>query len=183
MPKTRYTYPAISLHWLIAILILIAFSMGLIMSEMSFSPLKLQLISWHKWMGVTVFGLALLRLLWRLTHAAPPTDIARWEKTLAYVVHVLLYFLLFAVPLTGWLMSSAKGFQTVYFGVLAIPNIIAKNPALGETLAQAHALLNWIMAGIVVLHFLGALKHHFLDRNDVLTRMLPILKPLKKKSS
>ena len=88
---------------------------------------------------------------------------------------MLLYLLMIFVPLSGWLMSSAKGFQTVYFGALPLPDLLAKNDELGELLEQAHALLNYSMAALVVAHLGAALKHHFVDRDEVLVRMLPFL--------
>jgi cytochrome b561 len=100
-----------------------------------------------------------------------------WETAAARGSHLLLYLLLFAVPLSGWLMSSAKGFQTVWFGVLPLPDLLEKNPALGETLAQLHATLNYLFLGVIGLHVAAALKHHFLDRDDVLARMVPGLRP------
>jgi cytochrome b561 len=85
----------------------------------------------------------------------------------------VLYLLMFAIPITGWLMSSAKGFQTVYFGLLPLPDLLVKNEELGELLEGIHSLLNFGMAALVVAHAGAALKHHFLDRDDVLARMLP----------
>ena len=98
-----------------------------------------------------------------------------WQRQAAAATHVLLYVLMFAVPLSGWLMSSAKGFQTVWFGVLPLPDLLNKDKELGDLLQQIHMLLNFGMAGLVVAHLGAAFKHHFLDRNDVLTRMLPFL--------
>jgi cytochrome b561 len=89
---------------------------------------------------------------------------------------VLLYLLMFAVPLSGWLMSSAKGFQTVWFGVLPLPDLLDKNKELGDALQQLHMLLNFSMAALVVAHLGAALKHHFVDRDDVLSRMLPLFR-------
>ena len=86
---------------------------------------------------------------------------------------MLLYLLMFAVPITGWLMSSAKGFQTVYFGVLPLPDLLVKDKELGDLLHQVHKLLNFSMAALVLAHLGAALKHHFIDRDDVLARMLP----------
>ena len=86
---------------------------------------------------------------------------------------MLLYLLMFAVPLSGWLMSSAKGFQTVWFGLLPLPDLLSKNVELGKLLAEVHELLNFTMAALVIAHLGAALKHHFIDRDDVLTRMLP----------
>jgi cytochrome b561 len=177
----RYTGTAIALHWIIALLILVALPLGLTMTELQLSPQKLKLYAWHKWLGVTVFALAVLRLLWRATHPAPPLPAAvpAWQRAAAHTLHWVLYALMLAIPLTGWLMSSAKGFQTVYLGVLPIPDLLAKDEALGETLAAVHAWLAYALAALLAVHVAAALKHHYIDRDDVLRRMLPRLKPAK----
>ncbi len=174
---TRYTGTAIGLHWLVAFLILAAFPLGIYMSDLALSPLKLKLISYHKWLGVTVFLLAAARLVWRATHTPPPlpATMPAWERYAAHGLHHLLYVLLFAIPLSGWLMSSAKGFQTVYFGVLPLPDLIGKDKSLGDLLQKVHGLLNYGMLGLVIAHVGAALKHHFIDRNGILARMLPYL--------
>ena len=97
----------------------------------------------------------------------------RWQRLAAEASHYLLYALMIAIPLSGWLMSSAKGFQTVYFGVLPIPDLLVKNEALGETLALVHKFLNFTMIATVIVHVAAALKHHFIDKDDILRRMLP----------
>ena len=175
MNTQRYTGVAIGLHWLIALMILISFSVGLYMVDLSLSPTKLRLFSWHKWAGVTIFTLVVIRGLWRITHAAPalPNDMPRWQRDASNATHYLLYALMIAIPLSGWLMSSAKGFQTVYFGVLPIPDLLDKNKELGETLTQVHKFLNFTMLAIVILHVAAALKHHFIDKDEILRRMLP----------
>jgi cytochrome b561 len=172
---TRYNGLAISLHWLIALAILGSFSVGLYMADLSLSPFKLKLFSWHKWAGVTIFLLVAVRLGWRLLHRPPglPAAMPAWQRNVAEAMQWVLYLLMFAIPITGWLMSSAKGFQTVYFGVLPLPDLLVKNEELGELLEEIHSLLNFGMAALVVAHAGAALKHHFLDRDDVLTRMLP----------
>lgn len=176
-PPTRYTGTAIALHWLIAFLILAAFPLGLIMSDMALSPLKLKLFSYHKWLGVTVFLLAVARLAWRATHTPPPLPAAvpAWQQRAAHGLHFLLYALLFAIPLSGWLTSSAKGFQTVYLGVLPLPDLVGKNKALGDLLREVHEMLNMGLLALVAVHVAAALKHHFIDRDGVLTQMLPFL--------
>ena len=178
MKPPRYSGVAIGLHWLIGLMILVSFTVGLTMVELSLSPFKLRLYSWHKWAGVTIFMLVLLRCMWRLTHAAPtlPPDMPRWQRIAADTSHFALYALMIAIPLSGWLMSSAKGFQTVYFGVIPIPDLLQKNKELGETLALVHQSLNFTMIGIVILHAAAALKHHFIDQDDILRRMLPARK-------
>lgn len=176
--SASYTRTAIGLHWLIAIAIVTTFSVGLYMSDLPLSPDKLKIYSWHKWAGVTIFLLVAFRLMWRLTHRPPPLPVGMpaWQYTAAEAAHWLLYALMIAVPLSGWLMSSAKGFQTVYFGVLPLPDLLAKNKGLGKTLETVHQALNFTMAGLVLAHAGAALKHHFIDRDAVLARMLPFLK-------
>jgi cytochrome b561 len=160
---------------LIAAALLGSFAVGLYMAELPLSPLKLRIYSWHKWAGVTILLFVVLRLGWRLMHRPPelPAGMPAWQIRAAQATHVLLYVLMFAVPLSGWLMSSAKGFQTVYFGVLPLPDLLAKNEDLGKLLEEVHELLNWSMAALVGAHIGAALKHHFVDRDDVLSRMLP----------
>ncbi len=170
-----YTRTAVALHWIMALLILATLPLGLIMTEMPLSPQKLQYYSWHKWLGVTVFGLAVLRLTWRATHPAPPlpASVPAWQRQAAHALHWALYALMLAIPLAGWLMSSAKGVQTVYLGVLPIPDLLSKDEALGEVLAAVHAWLAYVLIALLVVHVAAALKHHFIDRDDVLRRMLP----------
>lgn len=175
MTTQRYTGVAIGLHWLIGLMIVTSLGVGLYMVGLSLSPDKLRLYSWHKWAGVTIFMLVLVRSLWRLTHAAPPLpdDMPVWQRKVAEATHYALYALMIVIPLTGWLMSSAKGFQTVYFGVVLIPDLLAKNEGLGETLALVHRYLNYSMIGLVIAHIAAALKHYFIDKDDILRRMLP----------
>lgn len=174
---TRYTGTAIALHWLIALLILAAFPLGVVMHDLPLSPLKLRLISYHKWLGVTVFLLAVARLAWRATHTPPPLPetVPAWQRRAAHGLHHLLYLLMLAIPLSGWLMSSAKGFQTVYLGVLPLPGLVGKDKALGHLLEEVHEMLNFGLLWLVLAHVAAALKHQYIDRDDVLARMLPFL--------
>lgn len=175
----RYTGLAVSLHWLVALALVGAAAVGLYMHELPLSPTKLKIYAWHKWVGVTIFLLVAVRLLWRARHRPPPAPVAMpaWQRQIAGATHALLYVLMFAVPLSGWLMSSALGFQTVYFGFLPLPDLLAKNTDLGEFLKVLHRLLNLSLAALVLAHLGAALKHHLLDRDDVLVRMLPLLRP------
>ena len=175
---TQYTRTAIALHWLIALLIFVAFPVGLYMVDLPLSPQKLKIISWHKWAGITVLALVLVRILWRVTHRPPalPDSMNSIEKLAAHGAHHLLYLLMIAVPLVGWLMSSAKGFPVVWFGVLPLPDLIGKSESLAEFFEEAHEILAWLMALIVVAHAAAAVKHHFVARDGILARMLPFLK-------
>lgn len=171
----RYTRTAMSLHWLIALMLFGMFSLGLYMTELPLSPTKLKLYSYHKWAGVTLFLLVLLRLGWRATHTPPslPPGTPAWQARAAAAGHHLLYVLMIAAPLSGWLMSSAKGFQTVWFGVLPLPDLLDKNEALGDALLLVHRFLNYFFMAVVIGHVLAAVKHHFIDRDGLLSRMLP----------
>ncbi len=172
--KTPYTATAKALHWGIAVLIFGLLGLGFYMTGLSLSPTKLQLYSWHKWVGITVFALVVVRLAWRLTHRPPalPSHMSPIERLAAHAGHHLLYLLMFAIPLSGWLMSSAKGFQTVWFGVLPLPDLLAKDKALGDLLQTVHMALNFLLIAVLLGHIGAALKHHFFDQDDVLTRML-----------
>lgn len=175
MSTPRYSRVAMGLHWLIGLMIFVSLGVGLYMVDLSLSPTKLRLYSWHKWAGVTIFTLVIVRCLWRLSHAAPPLPdpMPRWQRLVAEGTHYLLYALMIAIPLAGWLMSSAKGFQTVYFGVLPIPDLLTKNKELGETLTLVHRYLNYTLIAIISTHTGAALKHHFVDKDDILRRMWP----------
>ena len=175
--SSSYTCVAIALHWLVALLIFFAWPMGVYMHDLPLSPQKLQYYAWHKWAGVTVFLLALLRLAWRAGHPAPalPEAMPRWQRQAATGLHHLLYLLILVIPLSGWLMSSAKGFQTVWFGVLPLPDLVGKDEALGEVLKGVHMGLNGTLFLLVLAHVGAALKHHLIDKDDILARMLPFL--------
>ena len=176
--SARYTHTAITLHWLIALLVFAAFPLGLYMHDLPLSPYKLRLYSYHKWLGVCVMLFAVIRLSWRVSHRPPvlPDNMQGWEKVAAESMHYMLYILLFVIPLSGWLMSSAKGFQTVLFGVIPLPDIINKDKFLGEFLQQVHESFNWILLVMVCAHIAASIKHHFIERDDVLERMLPLLR-------
>ncbi|MBD9358307.1 cytochrome b [Methylomonas albis] len=171
--NSRYTTVAIGLHWLMALLVLGLLTLGIYMADLPLSPWKLQLYSWHKWVGVTVFLLAIVRLSWRYTHRPPvlPDNTSKRLRLAAHAVHYCLYALMLAVPVSGWLMSSAKGFQTVYFGVLPIPDLLSKDKALGTVLETVHQTLNFTFIGLLIAHLAAALKHHFIDKDALLSRM------------
>lgn len=177
MSAGRYTRTAVALHWAVALLICAAFPLGLYMHELPLSPQRLRLYSYHKWIGITVLLLAVLRLAWRAGHRPPALlpGMPRWQEIAAHGVHHALYLLMLAVPLSGWLMSSALGFPVVWFGVLPLPDLVAKDKELGEVLKLVHEGLNYALLLAVAAHVAGALKHHFVDRDATLARMLPFL--------
>lgn len=171
---TRYPPPAITLHWLIAVLIFSGYALGLFMVALPVSAEKLRYFSFHKWIGVSVFLLTLLRVLWRATHRPPALpEGARWEHAAAQFTHWALYALMFAIPLSGWLHSSAAGYPTVYFGVLPLPDLLDKNLPLSEQLGAVHGWLNYALIALLLGHAGAAILHHVVRRDGVLARMLP----------
>ena len=172
--RTRFTLPAIALHWLLALMIVGAFGVGVTMTDMPVSPQRLKLYNWHKWAGVTILALSALRLLWRLTHRPPqPPPMPAWQRRAAAASHTLMYLLFFAVPLVGWAYSSAAGFPIVWFGVLPLPDFVPVDKALAEAIKPWHGRLAAALAAIVLIHIAAAIKHHFVDRDGLLLRMRP----------
>ena len=175
----RYTGTAIALHWLLALAIVSVFGVGLYMVDLPMSPTKIKLINWHKWAGVTILALSVLRLVWRLTHRPPalPARIERampgWQKVAHHGTHALMYLLFLAVPLIGWAYSSAHGYPIVWFGVLHLPDFVPVDKALAEAIKPWHELSAFSLMGLVVLHVAAALKHQFIDRDGLLQRMRP----------
>jgi cytochrome b561 len=176
---SRYTPLAIALHWLLGLAILGMFAVGVFMTDLPISPLRLKLYNWHKWAGVTVLTLSVLRLLWRLTHRPPPLPQAiaqampTWQARAYHATHLLMYVLFFAVPLIGWAYSSAAGFPIVWFGQIPLPDLLAPDKALADMIKPLHELSAFALVGLASLHIAAALKHHWIDRDGLLSRMLP----------
>jgi cytochrome b561 len=174
----RYSV-AIVMHWLLALAILGIFVVGLYMADLPFSPQRLKLYNWHKWAGISFLVLTVLRLLWRVTHRPPtlPAAITQampaWQTRAYHATHHLMYALFFAVPLIGWAYSSAAGFPIVLFGQIALPDLLPADKALAELIKPLHELAAWSLVVLAALHMAAALKHHWIDRDGLLLRMLP----------
>ena len=174
---TSYNHTAIALHWLIAALIVCAFTLGWVMTELAFSPLKLRMFNWHKWVGISILALAAIRTLWRLTHPAPAMlPMPAWQRVAAHSLHGLLYLAMFCMPLSGWAYSNASGYPIVYLGLIPLPDLVAKNRELADALHEVHETIGWILAVAIGLHVAAALKHHWVERDATLQRMLPFLR-------
>ena len=179
-----YGTVAIAFHWLLALAIVGSIGVGLYMTELPFSPLRLKLFNWHKWAGITILALSAARLLWRLLHrphALPSAVLAAmpgWQRHAHRATHALLYGLFFAVPLSGWAYSSAAGFPVFWFGVLALPDWLPVNKELADAvLKPLHHLFAFALAALVVLHVAATFKHQFIDRDGLFWRMWPRRSP------
>ena len=176
---SRYHGFSILLHWVLGATLVAVFALGSYMADLPFSPQRLKLYSWHKWAGICILVLSLLRLVWRLVNRPPalPAEVERampaWQLLAHKATHLGLYLLFFAVPLFGWAYSSAAGFPIVLFGVLPLPDFVPVDKALAHTLKEAHELAANAMLGLVLLHVAGALKHALIDRDGLLQRMSP----------
>jgi cytochrome b561 len=181
-PRRRYSAVAQGFHWIIAGLIVTQFTLAWMADDLPLGMHKLALLARHKSFGMTVLMLAVLRLLWRLFNRPPelPAGMSKVEAFLAKSTHILFYILLFAMPLTGWLMSSAKNYSVSWFGRFTWPDLIGKNERAFELLKTTHQTLSWLLFSLAILHILAALKHHFWDKDDVLKRMLPFTKSEKR---
>ena len=164
-----------SLHWIMAILIAAVMTLGWIAEAWRLSPTKIDLFVWHKSLGLTVLMLALVRAVWRLANPTPrlPESLPRSERRLARVGHVLLYSLMVAMPLSGWVINSASDFPLKLYGWLPWPNLVSPDKDLQRLAETVHVTLLWTLIGVLSLHIAAALRHHFFKRNDVLARMLP----------
>lgn len=177
--NARYHPFSILLHWIMAIGLIGLIAVGIYMEGLPFSPSKLKLYNWHKWVGVIALALVVLRLLWRFIRPAPAlpaqmlSTMPRWQQWAHTFTHVGLYALMFAVPLLGMAYSSAAGYPVVLFGLWPLPSLVAADAQLAQTLKGAHALAAWAMLVLVVLHVAGALKHQLIDRDGLMQRMLP----------
>jgi cytochrome b561 len=178
----RYSAVAQGFHWIIAALIVTQFTLAWMADDLPLGVRKLALLARHKSFGMTILMLAVLRLAWRFFHRPPelPSHMSRLETLAARTTHALFYFFLFAMPLTGWLMSSAKNFSVSWFGLFTWPDLIGKNEQAFEMLKETHETLSWLLLTTAILHILAAFKHHFWDEDDVLKRMLPFFKSEKR---
>lgn len=160
------------LHWMTALIILGLLSLGFYMVGLDFSEDKLKLYALHKSFGLLVLLLVFVRVVWHVIKRKPrslPTHKV-WEKALSHAAHMFLYFAMFALPLSGWVMSSAGDFNVQFFGI-EMPDLVAKNEEIFKNAGKAHEILALILVVVIGLHMAGAFKHHFIDRDATLSRM------------
>lgn len=168
----RYGLIAKLLHWIMAVLLIGLLVLGLYMVALPISYQKLKLYGWHKEYGLLALGLVVVRVGWRLLNVVPTLSLPWWEKWAARAVHLAFYFFMFAMPLTGWLVTSAAGLPASFFGWFVLPDLVAPSQ---EGLAFFQGLHQWIGYGLIVtivLHTTAALKHHFINKDNILRRML-----------
>ncbi len=171
---TQYTATAKSLHWTMAVLIIALLAIGTSMVFLPKGDLRGEIVDLHKQLGVAVLALAVIRLAWRAAKGAPalPAATPALERLAAQAGHAGLYLLMFAMPLSGLVMSQAGGHPVHLLG-LTLPDLVAKNHDLHELTEGMHEVLAWATGVLVGLHAAAALRHHLVLKDDVLRRMLP----------
>ena len=162
-------------HWVIVVLILVMAYLGLTMGDLPNGPRKINIYALHKSIGLTILGLVALRVLWRLYAGAPAPvpGTPTWQQRIASVTHVLLYALLFAIPLSGWVLNSSAGYPLQWFKLVNLPAITGRNEGVHDAAEGAHELLFWVLVVLVLAHAGAALYHHLFQGDATLRRMLP----------
>ncbi len=170
----RYTKVAIWLHWLIGLAVIANIGLAMLTEDMPREAHRAAM-GVHKALGMAILALTVLRILWRLTHKAPPlpASMRTWERWTSGLVHFLFYALLILLPLSGWVWMSAADRPIDFFGLFAIPSIVAPSEEVADVLHDRHETLGLMMLALVALHFLAALKHQFFDRDRLFSRMNP----------
>jgi cytochrome b561 len=173
--ESRYGSVSKFFHWGMAVIVIGLLAAGIIMGDLEKGPLQSQVYALHKSFGISVLALVICRLCWNYINQRPQAlaTAKAWEKKLAKGLYGVLYLLMILMPLTGWLMSSFKTYSVSVFGVVTLPDLVAPDKELGSLFREFHEILGWTMTGIVGLHILAALKHHFVDKDETLRRMLP----------
>jgi cytochrome b561 len=171
----HYRASAKWLHWTIALGVFGLLAVGLYMTDLKASPQKIQLYMTHKSVGLSVLALMLARLLFRLRNPPPalPDSLPRWQRLASAGTHVSFYVLLLAMPISGWLMNGASGFPMKFFGLFRVPDLIVRDAKHLAFFKEVHEVIAWTLMALIAVHVLAALKHHFIDRDAVLRRMLP----------
>jgi cytochrome b561 len=171
--ETRYGMVTIILHWLMAIIIIGLVILGLYMTRIPVSLEKIKYYGCHKEYGIFILMLVMLRIVWRIGNITPflPTAMPSWEKFAAHAVHWAFYGFMIALPITGWLFSSAAGLPPSFFGLFTLPNLIAPNHDLRHLFAEIHKWLAYALIATFFAHVGAALKHHFINKDDILKRI------------
>jgi cytochrome b561 len=171
-----------ALHWLMALLLGALVVLGLYMTrlpDVGFDTRKIGLILYHKQLGVLALMLVTLRVLWRVMNVLPrlAESLPDWQKVTARFVHLCFYALMLALPVTGWLMSSATGIPVSFFGLFTLPDLVPYDDRLFHTLVDVHRYLGYALVACMGPHIGAALRHHWVLRDNTLKKMLPGLDP------
>jgi len=170
--ENHYGLIAITLHWMMAILLIALLALGLYMVGLPIGLEKLKFYGWHKEYGILALILVIIRIVWRFANITPQLSLPLLEKLAARTVHWAFYGFMFAMPITGWLITSAAGLPVSFFGLFVLPNLIGPDDHLMKLFEEIHKWLGYGLIACIVLHTAAALKHHFINKDNILRRML-----------
>lgn len=171
--KNRFGIMAILLHWSMAILLVGLLALGLYMTRLPISLQKLKLYGWHKEFGVLALILVTVRLTWRLRNTTPSLgNLLRWEVIAARAVHGTFYIFMLALPMSGWLITSAAGLPVSFFGWFLLPNLVSPNVAQRILFSEVHEWLAYAFILVFCIHVSAALKHYFITKDNMMQRMI-----------
>jgi cytochrome b561 len=174
-PSDRWGGVSQLLHWATVVLIVVIAYIGLTMGDLPNGPDKIRTYALHKSIGLTILALVALRVLWRLVAGAPHPvpGTPRWQERIASLTHLGIYVLLFAMPISGWVVNSSAGYPLQWFGLFNLPAIVGESHDLHEAAETAHELMFWLLALMVAAHAGAAFYHHLFQQDATLARMLP----------
>ncbi|MBK6801437.1 MAG: cytochrome b [Novosphingobium sp.] len=178
LTSAAYSRGAVILHWLIAVLIVANFLIAELSEDMAKED-RMAMMGNHKAIGITILGLTVLRIVWRFLRPAPPLveTLKAWEAALAKVTHALLYFLMLAIPLSGWGMVSGKGNPVSLFGLFNVPALpVGPDKATNDVFHELHEVFATLMLVLFVIHVAAAIKHMVVDKDGTMARMAPWMK-------
>lgn len=174
MPRLQYGTPAKILHWLIVALLALQYPIGWLMPDIHRGMTPGAGMTFHVSIGITIMALTVLRLVWRLTHpVAPESSLPAWQRVSSEAVHWLLYALVLATTISGWLFASFRGWSVSFFYLMPLPMLGSDNQAAGRAIDGLHQAVEWALLITIVIHVAAALAHKFVYRDDVMQRMLP----------
>ncbi|OAI49156.1 cytochrome B [Gammaproteobacteria bacterium SCGC AG-212-F23] len=171
--QDRFGFVAIFLHWLMAIVLIGLVILGLYMTRIPISLDKLKLFGWHKEWGILALMLVIVRLAWRLLNTTPTlNELPWWEKIGARAAHWAFYFFMLAIPISGWLMTSAAGLPASFFGWFVLPDLVTPSEQNRILFAVTHKWLAYGLIATFCVHVAAALKHYVINKDEILQRML-----------
>lgn len=176
LENTKETYGSVQilLHWTMALIIIGLLIVGIYMVNLPVGLQKIKLYGIHKELGILILVMAFLRVAWRLSHLVPelPLHMPGWQKFLAKTTHLFLYVWMFAMPLTGWMSSSAYGFPVSFFGLFILPDLVSPHEDLAKVLTEIHHLLGFSFIALIGLHTSAAFYHLIIYKDNIFNRML-----------
>lgn len=173
--SNRYGWVITYLHWVMALIIIGLLVLGLYMVGLPVSLQKLKFFGWHKEFGLLILFLVIFRFAWRMFNITPllPSDMPRWQKVAAHLLHYSFYGFMVAMPVTGWMMSSAAGAPVSFFGLFVLPDLVQANPSLETTLVIVHKYLGYALMAAIAGHVMATIYHYWAFKDNILRRISP----------